>query len=590
VIVTDYFRFIFVDRFGPVSDMFGSMPTLDYVLNISVYSIITLALSLAVAIGLGVFLGTLVSSKQGGKFDAFVTIAVLVPFSFPVWWVALALRSYLYPPFPAFNWYSNRWIWESPWSDVSGFTLDFLSHAFLPILCFVASLMGIYLLVARNSLREVYTENYITTAKAKGLSPLRIMFKHALRNAMIPVVSAVALTPPLLMLATILTERVFSRSGLGEMLLRTSMDPSLSRAVAPSPLLQAVFIVLSTVVIVVHFLVDISASFLDPRIRTDGAGLPIRGDETGRLRMSLPLRKRFLEFLRGFMKGYSGKFGLGVILFFALAGLLVPYLPIPDPSKIGVTMPDPFQPPNLNHLLGTDEYGRDMLAMILWGARSSVIEGLGAVALALVIGYFVGLFAGYLNDHWIGYLLDRATDLFLSIPIIVVAVYFPNILSTETSALKWLFAVGLTTWPFTAKLVRAAVISAKDKPFVEASRAAGAGRIHIMFRVLLPDCLPAAASSLPLLAVTALSIQSSLDYLGFQRNLWSRVDPVLLAPYSSWGTILSYGAQSFFAKKWWVMFPPAICIALFGLALIAIGNKTMEVVNPRLSRTLIPEL
>jgi len=585
--VVEYLKFVFIERFGPYYRG-GQVPTLDYICNFSVYSLILLALSLAIAITLGIFLGTLASYKasykRGRKIDVALTVAVLIPFTFPVWWVALALRTYLYPPFPAFHWYSDRWMGQSPWSDIFSFIPDFLNHLVLPLAALTLTLTGIYFIVTRNSLRNVYTEDYIRTAKAKGLSPVRIMFKHALRNAIIPVISIIALTPPLLVLGTIMIERVFSKGGIGSMLLKSAIDTySLERA-SPTPVLQALFIVFSTIIIILHFIIDVSACFLEPRIRTDGAGFErLDRKERGR-KLFQPFHKKVLKFLKEFMRGYSGKIGLGIILFFAISALIVPYLPLPNPSYLGPGRPSPNQPPSLNYLLGTDEFGRDMLAMILWGARASLIVGLGAVALALTIGCLVGLFSGYYSDRWIGYLLDRITDLFLSVPIIVIAVYFPNIHPYgDPTPFKWILAVGLTTWTIAAKLVRAQVISAKEKPFIEASRAAGAGTAHILFRCLLPDCVPAVASSMPLLAVTALSMQSCLDYIGFQRSLWSRIGPVLLAPYTSWGTILSYGAQAFSLKLWWLIFPPAICISLLGLALIAIGNKMMEVANPRLS-------
>lgn len=592
--LAEYFEFIFVERFGPYLAG-GQISTLDYILSFSTYSWILLALSLALSIFLGVFLGTIASYKSSqikGKItDRALSALALIPFTFPVWWVALTLRSYLYPPpppipdgwFQAFNWWSNRWIFESPWSDVPGFVLDFLNHLTLPLITFLIAFTGVYFIVTRNSLREIYTENYITTAKAKGLSPLKVMFKHALRNALIPVLSMIVLTPPLLVFSSIMTETIFSRSGLGETLLKTSMNLQWrTRNWPPPPILQAVFILFSTTIIVLHFLVDISVGFLDPRVRVDGAGLEAP-DEARKVRLFQPLHRRLFRFMKKFMKGFSGKFGLGVILFFAVAGLAAPYLPIQNPTVWEIDRPPAFLPPSFEYPLGTDRYGGDVLAQVLWGARSSLIEGLGAVAIALTIGYFVGLLSGYYSNRWIGYLLDRITDLFLSIPIIVIAIYFPY----SATAFKWLLAIGLTTWPFTAKLVRAAVISAKDRPFIEASRAAGAGDRYIMLRCLIPDCVPAAASSLPLLAVTALSVQSSLDFLGFERSLWSRIDPVLLSPYISWGTILSYEAESFLVGHWWIIFPPAICIALLSLALVAIGTKLIEVTNPRLDASRI---
>lgn len=581
-----YFKYVFLDRLGPYGPL--EVATLDYILSVSTYSLILLAISLVTAIAMGTALATLTFykalDKGNRKVDAALTVATILPFAVPVWWVALTLRAYLSPPFPAFFWYSERWLFQSPMSDIPVFIVDFLNHLILPLAAFVLTSTGIYFIVTRNSLRRVYAEDFIRTAYAKGLSPVRIMFKHALRNAMVQVVSTIALTPALLVVAIIMIERVFSRGGLGFMFLKSAIDTYSGDKLPPTPVLQGVFIVFATVIIIIQFTADILACFLDPRIRTDGAGLEIQGSKVERQGFSLPFHKKVLKLLKEFLRGYSGKLGLGIILFFAVGGLIVPYLPLTDPAYLGPERPSPNQPPNLSHPLGTDSLGRDVLSMILWGARASLLEGLGAVALALAIGCLVGLFSGYYDKQWIGYLLSGITDLFLALPIIVIAVYFPNVDPYSPTALKWILAVGLTTWPLTAKLVRAEVISAKEKPYIEASKAAGAGEAHILFRCLLPDIVPAAASSLLLLAVTALSIQSSLDFLGFERSLWNRIDAVLLAPYISWGTILSYGSASWVFRQWWTIFPPAICIALLGLALIAIGNKTMEMADPRLKK------
>lgn len=579
--VSEYLNFIFIERFGPYP---GFASTLDYVYNIGVYSVILLALSVAIAITLGVFLGTLASYKQGGKLDATLTLGTLVPFTLPVWWLALVILIYVYPTFPAFGWYSPRWTLESKWSNIFSFIPDFLSHLFLPLVTIVLALTGIFFLVVRNSLRNVYTENYITTAKAKGLSPFKVMFKHALRNAIIPVVSTVALTPQLLVLGIIMIETVFSRRGLGTVLMSSTIHYYSREAAPPTPLLQAVFVVLATITIILHFIVDVILGILDPRIRTDGAGLGRPYGKAKARKFSQQFHTKVFNFLKKFMRGYSGKLGFGVIVFFAIAASIIPYLPIPKPFPAYLDLSIPrLQPPCLNHLLGTDLYRRDMLAMILWGARASLIGGLGAVALALVIGCFVGLFSGYYSNRWIGYVLDRITDLFLSVPIIVIVVYFPM----RAGPLKSVLTVGLTTWTITAKLVRAQVISAKEKPFIESSKALGAGDSYILFRHLLPECVPAVASSMLFVAVTALSIQSSLDYLGFERKLWSRIDRVLLSPYISWGTILSYGAATYIPlKQWWLMLPPGMCIALLCLALVAIGNKIVEITNPKLATYL----
>lgn len=135
----------------------------------------------------------------------------------------------------------------------------------MPLVTIVLALTGIFFIVTRNSLRNVYTENYIATAKAKGLSPFKIMFKHALRNTIIPVVSTIALTPQLLILGIIMIETVFSRRGLGTILMNLAIHYYSREAAPPTPLLQAVFIVLATITIILHFIVDVSLDILDPK-------------------------------------------------------------------------------------------------------------------------------------------------------------------------------------------------------------------------------------------------------------------------------------------------------------------------------------
>ena len=156
--VGEYLNFVFLERFGPYSRG-GEISTFDYVVSSSVFSVILLGLSLTIAITSGIFLGTLASYKQGKKIDAVLTVVVLTFSTFPVWWVALVLRTYLYPHyFPAFFWHSSRWMGVSPWTDIFAFIPDFLNHLILPLVTFVSTLTGIYFIVTRSSLRSVYTE------------------------------------------------------------------------------------------------------------------------------------------------------------------------------------------------------------------------------------------------------------------------------------------------------------------------------------------------------------------------------------------------------------------------------------------------
>jgi len=423
-----------------------------------------------------------------------------------------------------------------------------------------------------------------------------------------------ALAPFLIVNQLMPIERVFNVPGIGNML----FDSLISRTGyerIPLESIQLIFLTLAVLIIGAHFILDVSQHVLDPRLKyptavTDG-GIPKR------LRRKLVSRKRRLGlFWRNFKKGKSGLIGLAILSFFIIAALLSPILPIADPEKVfpPTYAPQPPSPyfntlltnyffsgdikicflsrvPQLpSHWLGTDEYGRDVLSRIVWGTRVSLFEGIAATSLAMLIGCFIGLIAGYYQGRWFAYLLDRITEVFLSMPILIFIIFFPlqigDIYYDIRAVFRWVLAVGVSTWAITAKLVRSQVILAKEKPSIEAAKAIGANDRHILWHYVLPEAIPVMVSSVVYIATIVLAMQSTLDYFGFRRNWWSHsLDAPALksAPYVSWGTILSYGTiNASLVMPWWTLLPAAFCIALLGLSMVLISNKVADALNPEL--------
>ncbi|NWG10466.1 ABC transporter permease [Candidatus Bathyarchaeota archaeon] len=238
------------------------------------------------------------------------------------------------------------------------------------------------------------------------------------------------------------------------------------------------------------------------------------------------------------------------------------------------------QPPSLEHLFGTDEYGRDVLSRTIWASRVSLLESLGALFVAILAGTAIGMISGYYRDQPVGYMLDRVTDVFLSVPVIFVIVFFP----IETGSLKWILAVGLSTWAIMAKIVRSQVLVTREKTYIESAKALGASDSRIFLSYILPDVMGVIAANMVYIAGLVILIQTTLDFFGFKRFLWSKdpgLPPVTVAPTLSWGSILAYNMPTFLSlDTWWVVLPPLSCIVLLGLSLILVGNKVTELLNP----------
>ncbi|MEM1589538.1 MAG: ABC transporter permease [Candidatus Bathyarchaeia archaeon] len=220
-------------------------------------------------------------------------------------------------------------------------------------------------------------------------------------------------------------------------------------------------------------------------------------------------------------------------------------------------------------LLGTDHYGRDLFTQLVYGTRISLYVGLLASFIGVVIGLIVGLAAGYLG-RVVDEILMRFSDMLLVIPTLPLLIVLVAILGPTLNNL--ILLIGFLGWMGFARVVRSQVLSLRERPFVEAAKAAGAGSAYIMFRHILPNILALVYVTLATSVPGAVVAEASLSWLGFY-------DPTTM----SWGRML-YEAQQQVASysKWWWVIPPGVCIALIALSFILIGFAMDEILNPRL--------
>jgi peptide/nickel transport system permease protein len=215
--------------------------------------------SIAVALLIGIVIGTIAAWKRESKFDIFTVIFSLVTYSMPVFWLGMLIIL-------VFGYYLNSIPIAGTitvgltYSNVFEYAADYLHHMTGPFVTLTLSFIGYYFLIMRDSILDVFTEDYMLTAKAKGLSNRKILFRHAMRNATLPMVSLIAVEVTYLFGGATMTETVFSWYGIGRLVYEAVV-------MADYPVLQGIFVVMAVVVIAANFLADIAYALLDPRIR-----------------------------------------------------------------------------------------------------------------------------------------------------------------------------------------------------------------------------------------------------------------------------------------------------------------------------------
>jgi peptide/nickel transport system permease protein len=264
---------------------------------------------------------------------------------------------------------------------------------------------------------------------------------------------------------------------------------------------------------------------------------------------------------------WRGRFGLSVLGFFCFiavfGSLLAPY----DPEASSL---DVLASPSGDHVLGTTENGADVLSQLLVGARVSIVVGFAAAAISALLGSLVGLASGYFGG-WTDRILDPLENWFLVIPTLPLMIVLARLLDPSLGVL--ILVIGLTSWAGTGRIVRAQVLTLRERAFVERARALGAGDGYIIRTHILPNTLPLIFANTVLIVALAILSEAALSFLGLG-------DPTRI----SWGTMLENafesGAPS--AEAWWYVIPPGLCITMLVLSIAVLGYLFEEYVNPRL--------
>lgn len=269
-----------------------------------------------------------------------------------------------------------------------------------------------------------------------------------------------------------------------------------------------------------------------------------------------------------FRKNRLAVVGLYLMLALYLAALLGAYLTPYEPNVIQDIAATRHLPPSLDHWMGTDKFGRDVLTRALYGARISLSIGFIAVAIAVTLGTAVGAVSGYFGG-WIDTLLMRFVDVLISFPLLVlliavIALFQPSIFLVVA-------VLGLTLWPSTARIVRGEVLSLREREFVQAAYALGLGAPRIILRHIVPNVMGPVIVAATLGLGNIILIEAGLSFLGMS------VQP----PTPSWGNMIEEGRE-FLVQAWWAATFPGLAIVVTVVAFNLIGDGLRDALDPRL--------
>ena len=470
----------------------------------------------------GVFLGVYSAQRPNGISSHFVSFFALFGYSAPVFWSGLLLLI-------GFSLHIQ-------WFPVAGIrdvtiegnffeeAIDVIRHMVLPVITLASIFLALYSRLSRATMMEVLGSDYIRTAKSKGLTDREIIYKHALKNSLSPVITLAGLQFSAVVSGAILVESVFSWPGLGTL----AFESIIAR---DTPTILGILFFSALVVIVGNLLTDLPLSLVDPRVRTNIAAV----------------------------------IALIILFLIILVAIFGPTLYPVDPFDM-VWMP--FSPPGEEgFIFGTDYLGRDLVAMIIHGARVSIIIGVSAAFVTVFIGVSVGAMAGFYRG-WVEEVLMRITEFFQVLPTLLFAMVIVALFGASLTMIT--IAIGAVSWTAVARITRAEFLRIRELEYVTASRASGANNFILMFGIILPNALPPIIVQAALMVGSAILFEAGLSFLGL-------TDPNVV----SWGQVIGSN-RSYLLDAGFTVTIPGAAIFITVLCISLVGDGLNDALNPKL--------
>ncbi len=271
---------------------------------------------------------------------------------------------------------------------------------------------------------------------------------------------------------------------------------------------------------------------------------------------------------RVFVRSSSSMLGLVLVLVFLVLAAVGPWIvPYPEDARGAVHLDRKLQPPGAVHWFGTDEVGNDVYTRVILGARVSLQLGLIITLVAALLGVPLGVLAGYVGGP-LGEIIMRVTDVFLSVPALVLALAVVGALGP--GIVNAMLALSLVWWPGYVRLVQGKTLALKDEAFVEAARAVGTGRLRIVFVHVLPNCVSPIVVKASMDMGMAILAAASLGFIGLGAQ----------PPHPEWGAMISHG-RNYLPTWWWYPAFPGLFIYLTVLGFNLLGDGLRDILDPK---------
>lgn len=274
---------------------------------------------------------------------------------------------------------------------------------------------------------------------------------------------------------------------------------------------------------------------------------------------------------RALRRDWLAMISLVIVLFSVFVAIFAPYLtPYPEQGRGDPNIAEKLQPPSRAHPMGTDRLGRDLLARVMFGARSSLSIGFMVVGIGIAIGIPLGAIAGYFGG-WVDEVIMRLTDVFLSFPPLLLAIAIAAALGP--SFINAMIAISIVWWPWYTRIVRAQTLSLKERAFVEAARGIGVRGPTIITRHIIPNVMTPVLVQATIDIGAAILTGATLSFLGLG------VQP----PTPDWGKMVDVGRAYMLVAPWYSTFP-GLAIFLVALSMNLLGDGLRDVLDPRTRR------
>ena len=499
---------------------------------------------------IGIAIGIIAAVFHGRILDYVGMIIAIAGISVPSFWLGLELI--------------QLFSVSLGWLPTSG--LETWKSYILPSLTMGAGIMAVLARFSRSSMLETMREDYVRTARAKGLSESLVVMRHAFKNSLIEIVTVAGLQIGGLLSGSVMAETVFSIPGLGRLLVD-------SIQMRDYKVVQALLLFFATEYILINLIVDVLYGVINPRVRMSRGGEKMADkNTTSNINLAaaeeLPkAQSKFKEFVKKFMKRKTAVISLAFIVFIILMAIIGPYVVPYDPQAPDYTAM--MQGPSAAHIWGTNEYGQDVFSRLMVGTRLSLTCALTATIIGTAIGVVLGLIAGFYGGI-IDSLIMRCCDVLFAFPDILLAIAVVAIIGQ--GMVNVMIAVAVFTVPSFARIIRSATISVKQAPYVEVARSLGCSNTRILFVHIFPGTIQSMIVNFTMRVGTAILAASSLSFLGFGANV---TEP-------DWGSMLSTGRNYLNTAPHMVLFP-GILIFLTVLAFNLLGDGLRDTLDPKMN-------